>query len=88
MGLTRIAKALNTGGIPPPRGIRGWAPAAIREMLYGPFYKGEIVWNEYQKLERAGTKRRRRRPAEEFIRVRAPELQIIPPDMWQAAQDG
>jgi len=58
MGLTRIAKTLNAQGIASPRGSAGWPPSAIREMLYRPLYRGEIVWNEYQKIERGGTKRR------------------------------
>src|SRR5262249_34039158 len=40
MGLTRMAKALNAEHIPPPRGDgKGWAPTAIREMLYRPLYR-------------------------------------------------
>ncbi len=50
-GLSRIAKALNDEGIPPPRQKRhGWAPSCIREMLYRPLYRGEIVWNKTTKL--------------------------------------
>lgn len=60
IGLTRIARILNAEGVPSPRSKAGWAPSAIREMLYRPLYRGEIVWNEYQKIERGGTKRRRR----------------------------
>lgn len=51
MGLTTIAKALNADGIPAPRTNSGWAPSAIREMLYRPLYRGQIVRNEYQKIE-------------------------------------
>jgi hypothetical protein len=83
MGLTRIAKTLNALGIASPRGSAGWAPSAIREMLYRPLYRGEIVWNEYQKIERGGTKRRRRRGSEELIKVQAPELRLVPDELWQ-----
>ena len=83
MGLTRIAKTLNAQGIASPRGSAGWAPSAIREMLYPPLYRGEIVWNGYQKIERGGTKRQRRRGSEELIKVQAPELRLVPDEFWQ-----
>jgi len=66
----------------PPRAGAGWAPSAIREMLYRPLYRGEIVWNEYQNIERGGTKQRRRRPADQLIKVAAPDLRIIPEALW------
>jgi DNA invertase Pin-like site-specific DNA recombinase len=82
MGVSRIAKTLNGDRIPPPRGGAGWAPSAIREMLYRPLYRGEIVWNEYQKIERGGTKQRRRRNKDQLIKVEAPDLRIIPEELW------
>jgi site-specific DNA recombinase len=87
MGLTRIAKTLIAQGIAAPRGSAGWGPSAIREMLYRPLYKGEIVRNECQKFERGGTKRRRRRGADELIKVQAPELRIVPDELWQRVHD-
>ena len=83
MGLSRIAKTLNHERIPPPRGDAGWAPSAIREMLYRPLYRGEIVWNEYQNIERGGTKQRKRRTDDQLIKVAAPDLRIIPEALWQ-----
>ncbi len=83
IGLTRIAKTLNAEGVPSPRNRAGWAPSAIREMLYRPLYRGEIVWNEYQKIERGGTKRRRRRESGELIKLEAPDLRIISDELWQ-----
>ena len=82
MGISRIAKTLNGERIPPPRAGAGWAPSAIREMLYRPLYRGEIVWNEYQKIERGGTKQRRRRTEDQLIKVAAPDLRIIPEELW------
>ena len=86
LGLTRIAKRLNAERIAPPRHARGWAPSAIREMLYRPLYRGEVLWNQYQKVMRGGTKKRRLRPESEWLRIQAPELQIIPSDLWEAVQ--
>jgi site-specific DNA recombinase len=88
MGLTRMAKALNAEHVPPPRGDgKGWAPTAIREMLHRPLYRGEIVWNKSQKISRGGTKKQRKRPAEEWIRLEAPELLIVSDDLWTAAHE-
>jgi site-specific DNA recombinase len=86
MGITRIAKTLNAEGVPPPRGGLGWAPSAIREILHRPLYRGEIVWNEYQKVERGGTKQRQRRTQEQLIRVDAPDLRILSEEVWQQVQ--
>ena len=37
LGITRIAKQLNTEGVPAPRlSPRGWAPTAVREILHRP----------------------------------------------------
>jgi transposase len=86
MGFTRIAKALNRDGVTPPRGDgRGWAPTAVREMLYRPLYRGQIVWNKSQKIDRGGTRKQRRRPPEEWIQLDAPELRIVTEELWEAA---
>src|SRR3989454_5988297 len=49
-----------------PRG-RGWAPSAVREMLYRPLYRGEVVWNRSQKIVKGGTKKQRRRDQSEWL---------------------
>jgi site-specific DNA recombinase len=82
-GLSRIAKTLNDEGILPPRQKRhGWAPSCIREMLYRPLYRGEIVWNKTKKLHRGGTKQQRQRPESEWILLPAPELRILSQELW------
>jgi site-specific DNA recombinase len=86
-GLTRIAKILNAHHVPPPRhDAKGWAPTAIREMLYRPLYRGELVWNRSQRISRGGTKKQRRRPEAEWLRLDAPTLRIVPEDLWQVVQ--
>jgi hypothetical protein len=87
MGLSRIAKQLNDEQVSPPRSNAGWCPTAVREILLRPLYRGMIVWGELQKIERGGTKRRRRRALSELITVEAAELRIVPEDLWQAVQD-
>jgi len=87
LGITRIAKRLNAEGIPAPRqGPRGWSPCAVREILHRPLYRGQIVWNEMQKIVRGGTKKRRRRPDSERITVDAPELRIVAVELWEFVQ--
>ena len=85
-GLTRIAKMLNAERIPPPRAHgRGWAPTAIREILYRTLYRGEIVYNRTEKIHRRGTKAQRRRDPAEWLHRPAPELRIVSDDLWQGA---
>ena len=87
LGITRIAKRLNEEGVPAPRhSPRGWATTAVREILRRPLYKGEIVWNQLQKIVRGGTKKRRERDEKDWIRLDAPDLRIIPPDLWDTVQ--
>ena len=47
-------------------------------MLRRPIYRGQILWNESQKIVRGGTKKRRIRPESERVIFDAPELRIIP----------
>src|SRR5439155_59846 len=81
-GMVTIAHRLNDEGVKPPRG-RGWAPSGVREMLYRPLYRGEIVWNRSQKVVRAGTKKQRRRDEAEWLRLPAPEQRIVSDETWQ-----
>jgi hypothetical protein len=55
-------------------------------MIRRPLYKGEIVWNELQKVDRGGTKKCRRRDEKNWIRVDAPDLRIITPELWEKVQ--
>jgi site-specific DNA recombinase len=87
LGFSRIAKRLNAEGVPAARqSPRGWAPSAVREILHRPLYKGEIVWNQHQKIVRGGTKKRRKRDEKDWIRLDAPDLRIITPDLWNTVQ--
>jgi hypothetical protein len=55
-GLYADREGAEPGRVMPPRGDgRGWAPTAVREMLYRPLYRGQIVWNKSQKIDRGGT---------------------------------
>lgn len=82
LGIGRIAKLLNAEGVQAARqSARGWAPSAVREILHRPLYKGEIVWNQRQKIVRGGTRKRRERDEKDWIRIDAPDLRIITPEL-------
>jgi site-specific DNA recombinase len=81
-GLVRIARTLTAEQVPPPRRLRphgrpGWAPSAIRDMLRRDLYRGRIVWNKTQRVDRKGTRTKKRRPAAEWLQLDAPELRIV-----------
>jgi hypothetical protein len=88
-GVKAIAKRLNDDGAPSPRAQRGrsqsWAPSSVRAVLHRPIYHGEIVWNTTQKRDRWGQRRQTGRPESDWIRVEAPDLQIVSDEQWLAA---
>lgn len=83
-GLLRIAKTLNAEGVPSPRGD-GWATTAIREMLRRDLYRGRIVYGKTQWADKDGTKKKVAVSAEKWLQREAPELRIVPEDLWRAA---
>jgi len=86
MGITRIAKQLNAEGISPPRGgEHGWAPTAIREILYNELYRGRVLWNRTRKAHRRGTKTQEPRPPADLVDVEVPECRIVSDELWDAA---
>jgi len=89
-GLTRITKTLNAEGAPAPRPQqgrpKGWATSSVREVLLRPLYRGEIVWNQTQKRDVWGQANRSGRLTDDWVRVAAPELQIVTPELWAASQ--
>jgi site-specific DNA recombinase len=88
-GLTAITKTLNAEGVPTPRPQRGrpvaWAANSIRAVLNRPLYRGAPVWNQTRKRDTWGQKRYAERPESEWVRVEAPDLQIVAADLWEAA---
>lgn len=85
-GLARIAKVLNEDGIPPPLGgTLGWCPTAIRDILQRDLYRGVVLWNRTQTVQRDGTRKQRKRPESEWIRIEAPELRIVTKVLWEQA---
>ncbi len=79
-GITRIAKQLNAERISPPRGgAHGWAPTAIREILYNELYRGRLLWNRTRKAHRRGTKTQETRPPADLFRPRDELLAVAAP---------
>ncbi len=91
-GFTTIAKTLNADGAlcPRPRPItrpHGWAASSVRQIVLRRLYKGEQVWNRTKKRAPSGARKVRQRPEDKWIVVPLPQLQIIPPALWDQAQE-
>lgn len=87
-GLARIAKALNEDRISPPHGGNlGWCPTALRDILQRDLYRGIVLWNRTQTIQRGGTRKQRQRPESEWLRLDAPELRIISQVLWKQVEE-
>jgi len=93
-GPQKIAADLNRDGIKSPTGKR-WCDSTIRGnrtvssgILNCELYVGVIRWNRQRQLKNPATGRRvmRLNPASEWIRTEAPELRIVPQELWDAAK--
>ncbi|MGN1288807.1 MAG: recombinase family protein, partial [Bradyrhizobium sp.] len=93
-GPQKIAADLNRDGIPSPTGKR-WNDTTIRGnrvissgILNCELYVGVIRWNRQRQLKDPDTGRRvlRLNPENEWIRAEAPELRIVPQELWDAAR--
>ena len=87
-GLARIAKVLNEERIPPPHGgTMGWCPTALRDILQRDLYRGVVLWNRTQTIQLGGTRKQRRRPESEWLRIEAPESRIISQVLWKQVEE-
>src|SRR5262245_59811779 len=89
-GLKTIAKTLNADRVLAPKSQQGrpcaWAPTSVRAVLRNETYRGVIVWNKTRKRDVDGQKHQRPRPASDWIRTEAPQLQIVSEALWRAAR--
>jgi DNA invertase Pin-like site-specific DNA recombinase len=93
----RIAAALNAAGVPAPydrlgyekRAGKGWATNQVQNLLRNERYIGRIVWNKREFFRDPMTKKRRARmrPEADWVVQEAPELAIVPRELWEAAQE-
>ncbi|MCM2317983.1 MAG: recombinase family protein [Pseudomonas sp.] len=90
-----IVYELNERAVPSPRGGT-WAVSAIygspakgSGLLNNCLYAGRYIWNRSQWLKNPDTGRRQRvdRPRNEWREVAAPELRIVPEELWQRVRD-
>ena len=85
-GCRTIAHAMNLDGLPAPRPQLGrpggWAPTTVRDVLIRPLYRGIIEWDRF----RRGSNRKQSKSRANLspIRVDAPHLQIVSPDLAAA----
>jgi DNA invertase Pin-like site-specific DNA recombinase len=89
-----IAHRLNAQRIPSPRGST-WAVSAIYGdrrsgvgILNNPIYGGTLIWNRSRWVRDpdTGKRHRRERDRSEWIIQPAPELRIVDPETWAAAE--
>jgi DNA invertase Pin-like site-specific DNA recombinase len=90
-----IAARLNHDLVPPPRGER-WNASTINGnakrgngILHNEIYVGRLVWNKVRMVKDPATGRRvsRENTASEYRTAEAPELRIVEPDVFKAAQE-
>ena len=86
-----IVEGLNADGIPAPRG-GVWSLYTIlsggsRSMLGNPIYKGELVWGRRKNIIHWQTQRKARQQTSEseWQRKARPDLMIVQPELWEAA---
>jgi site-specific DNA recombinase len=88
-GKVRIAKTLNDERAAAPRAQQGrpngWAASSIREVLYRPLYRGELVYNRTKKRNPWGQHQQTPRPVQDWIHREAPALRIVSEALWTAA---
>jgi site-specific DNA recombinase len=88
-GYKRIAINLNTERLVAPKPQLGrshsWTPSTVRDVLHRHLYRGEIIWNRSKKRNKWGQRQSSRRAPADWIRVPAPELQIVPDALWHQA---
>ena len=90
-----IAAALNRDGLPAPGG-GAWGSSSIRGdrkrglgILVNPVYAGRQVWNRSEWVRHPDKRKqriRRERPQSEWIITEHPELRIVDPEIFEAAQ--
>lgn len=77
------------------RRCRGWAASSIYGdqkkgfgILFNPLYAGRYIWNRTARVVNPETKGRQHkiRDESEWVTREAPELRIVPEDLWQRVQ--
>ena len=94
LSFERIAKLLNSEGVPSPRPQRAhpakpWGTSTIQKILHNDRYRGQLIWNKTRKLRSPHTGRRiyRHRASTEWVMIEAPEQRIISDELWNSVHD-
>jgi site-specific DNA recombinase len=92
-GLKRIAKLLSIEEAPAPQPFQrkdapvrkqgAWSPSTVRAVLSRELYHGVVVWNRTMKRNADGEVAPTDRPESEWLRIPAPELKLVPDDLWK-----
>jgi site-specific DNA recombinase len=85
VGSVRIARVLNAEGVPAPR-PKGWSQTGIRGIVQNPIYRGEVLWGRIKTVVRRGRDHNEVRPEAEWLRLDAPELRLVPEELWERVQ--
>lgn len=80
-----IRDILNKEQVPAPRAPALWSETTVRDMLANETYRGVLVWGRTKSETKKGRERMVARPESEWIRLDAPELRIVPDDLWERA---
>ena len=88
VGNATIASTLNAEGAPAPRTWKDptcvWSAGSVRELVNRPLYRGEIVYGRTKKRNIEGKVEPTKRAPSDWIRVQAPELRILSPELSDA----
>lgn len=85
LGDRGVRDLFNAEGIPAPRHPAKWSETTIRDLLTNDTYRGVLVYNRTRAVMRKGREAMEPRPEAEWVRVDAPELRIVPEDLWERA---
>jgi DNA invertase Pin-like site-specific DNA recombinase len=87
LGLTTICDRLNTYGAVGPRGGR-WKRGAVRRVLVNERYLGRLIWGErrFERVPGSRAKAVRAVPRSDWHVLERPDLQVVTPELWDAAQ--
>jgi len=84
-GSSRIARELNTDGIPAPKGGEfGWNPATVDDILERPLYKGVAVYGKTRKKNKWGAEHYHRLPRADWRWMPGCAPAIVDPAVWDA----
>lgn len=84
-GSHKIAKLLNDRGLRSLRGVP-WSAAAVSRLLKNKIYAGYVI-NGKSEVSDFIEKIRRKKDESEWIEIHRPELQIVPLEIWEKAQN-